>query len=345
MAQLYVADAGALDTRDERGETAAVDVVAENLALVLHHGRHRDGLAAAAGAIVEHLLSGRRARDGGCDLAAHVLHFDPAFGIGGDGLDAFPAFDRVSGGNTIAVDEFGHRPGLDAFERAARFLGIGLQGVDAQIDGRAGGHRHAFGHGIRPEGAEQVGRQPFGEIALHMRRGDRVGRHQQILALLALQRRRGVIVLQRFLDLADIPAPGVLQRTEREDAGAGGLHCMLDGILAAERIDDEAGNPRAVARTGEARTLAPVADRFLHGRAALKHVAQDFDGRLDFSAVTHDEHREAQRQRDDAQRSDLLPLVGRRQEVGGGAALGLPDRARMPGRPPHPALSPQGGEG
>ena len=86
-----------MPARSMRGISAEslppIDIVAENLPLVLHHRGHGDRLAAAARAIVQHLLARRRTAHGRRDLAAHVLHFDPAFGISRDRLDRLAALD------------------------------------------------------------------------------------------------------------------------------------------------------------------------------------------------------------------------------------------------------------
>ena len=86
-ADLDVARAGALEPVVDRREPALVVVGGVDLALVLHRGRQRQRLAAAAGAEIDHLLAGLGAGEQRRKLRAFVLDFDQALEIGGLGMD------------------------------------------------------------------------------------------------------------------------------------------------------------------------------------------------------------------------------------------------------------------
>ena len=64
-----------------------VAVMSVNLALVPHHCGKRQGLAAGAGTDVGDLFAGFGARYQACDLRACILNLEPAFAVGGFGLD------------------------------------------------------------------------------------------------------------------------------------------------------------------------------------------------------------------------------------------------------------------
>ena len=78
-AHLDIARAGAGEPIVDRREPPLVVVGGEDLALVLHHGRERQRLAAGAGAEIDHLLARLGAREQGRKLRALVLHLDDAF--------------------------------------------------------------------------------------------------------------------------------------------------------------------------------------------------------------------------------------------------------------------------
>jgi hypothetical protein len=86
-ADLQVADPCPLAAPDGVGQAAGVAVVGEDLTGVAHGGGQREGLAAATGAEVQHLLALDLAGRGGRDLRAQVLHLEPALGEGRHGLD------------------------------------------------------------------------------------------------------------------------------------------------------------------------------------------------------------------------------------------------------------------
>src|SRR5690606_37181697 len=106
-ADLNIAKPIALEAIIDRRETRAVAVIGEDLALVTHCGRESEGLTTCAGAEIEHLIAGLGTAEGGDDLAALILHLEPALEIGFIGGDIGRA--RIAGAGRKRQTKGGER--------------------------------------------------------------------------------------------------------------------------------------------------------------------------------------------------------------------------------------------
>ena len=87
-ANLDIADAGPLQPRMDRRETARIGIARIEPAAILHQRRKRQRLAAATRAEINYGLAGPRARKLRRELGTLVLNLDQAVDIGGLGMDA-----------------------------------------------------------------------------------------------------------------------------------------------------------------------------------------------------------------------------------------------------------------
>ena len=119
-----------------RGEAPLVVIGGEDLALVLHHSRERQRLAAGTGAEVEHLLAGPGAGKQRGELRALILHLDEPFEIG-----RFGVHSRALGVRREPHAQAPGRPArrlrLEIGELLGRPLALALERVDTQIERRA----------------------------------------------------------------------------------------------------------------------------------------------------------------------------------------------------------------
>jgi hypothetical protein len=81
-----------------------------------------------------------------------------------------------------------------------------------------------------------------------------------------------MLLVHRRVDLTDVPAPGMGQRTEDQSARAVVAHGMRDGVPLAQRVQHEAGDPGAVFRAGITGPLAPVPRGGFHRLVAVQDV-------------------------------------------------------------------------
>ena len=158
-----------------------VGVGGVDLALVIHRRGERQRLAARARAKVEDLHAGLGFGEERGELRALVLQLDEALDIGRVGGERRRAAVRAHG-DAQAHGRERRRLGLEMGERAERLVAIGLETIHAQIDRRALGERPALLRRGRAEARLQLRREPFGEIAHHMRGRARKVRGRKPLA-------------------------------------------------------------------------------------------------------------------------------------------------------------------
>ncbi len=138
-------------------------------ALVVHHRRQRQRLAAGAGAKIDHLLAGLGAGEQGRELRALVLDFDHALD---EGLFRMDRRALAPGGDADA--QAPRRPARrlrrEIGQGRAHRVALAFQRIDAQVERRARGQRRAL---LRPPGAEarfELRIEPLRIIARDMRR-------------------------------------------------------------------------------------------------------------------------------------------------------------------------------
>src|SRR5690606_31351474 len=131
---LRVAHASPLETCEDRPELALVAVVDVDLPAVLHDTRHGERLAARTRAEIEHLTAWSRAREQSGDLAARVLHLEPALAVRRLGLDMRAARRPFGRRNAHTERREIRRTRAIPLERRHHLLARCLQRIRAQID-------------------------------------------------------------------------------------------------------------------------------------------------------------------------------------------------------------------
>src|SRR5665213_49564 len=246
---------GAIEVQDEGSQLAALLSNAKP-------GEQVIDLCAGAGAEVDHLLAGFCIREQRRQLRALVLDLDGAFdeillgmnaGVAGVGAERNAQADRRPW----------RRPGAEMRGGSQHLFAFGLQGIDAQIERRAAGHRGRLGHAFIAEHLREVAVEPFRVIAGDMRRriGQRPRRQCCALAVAQGRRRKPAAVAERG-DCLDIHAALELEHAERARARGVGVHDPGAGGAAAQHVPDQAGDRGAVARAGIAVRGAPFLQRF-----------------------------------------------------------------------------------
>src|SRR5262249_14167504 len=151
-AHLDIVGAGAVNASMDRRKPALVAVGRMDLPAPLHGGRKRQGLAAGAGAEIDHLLAGFGARAERRNLRALVLHLDKSLEKGRLRMDRRTL--GIGGKSDAQPDRRparGHR--LEVGERLDGVLAAALERVDAQVERRAACKRRALGRALLAERA------------------------------------------------------------------------------------------------------------------------------------------------------------------------------------------------
>src|ERR1051326_6519416 len=146
-----------------RREAPLVVVGGVELALVGHRGRERQGLAAAAGAEIEHLLAGLRRREQSRKLRALVLNFDEALEIYRLGMDS-GALGVGGERDAQALRRPARRLGLQIGETGLHVVTLALQRVDAKVERRARSERRALLGPLVAEHPREIRIEPFGIV-------------------------------------------------------------------------------------------------------------------------------------------------------------------------------------
>ena len=152
----------------------------------------------------------------------------------------------------------------------------GLQGVDAEVDGRAGCDQGVgFGDPGFAEGAFEFGDQPFGDAGLHPGGFSRVG--VQAFAFVVGERRGGVAVAgEQQFDFVD----GVFFGERTQHQGAAVVVLQAPGVTrpAAQARVHAFGDGAAVAAAGEAVRPAPGFQHRVRRRARVRDEVEDLGG-------------------------------------------------------------------
>ena len=190
-AALDIADAGAAQPLPGALQAPFRRVAGDELAAVSHRRGERQGLAAGAGAEIDDAHPGTRAGEKRGDLRAFVLHLDETVLEGGGAgkrhamRDAQP--ERRPAGR-VGVDMLGG-------ESAAGGVAVGLQRVDAQIEGRGSVERRHLGFETVAVKLGEVGFEPVRDVVRNGTRHLRMcqaaaGETQHEPLFVAAQRRR-----------------------------------------------------------------------------------------------------------------------------------------------------------
>src|SRR5690606_16681833 len=161
---LGIADTTALEALVDRRQPGPITIVGEDLALVLHLGGHGEGLAAGTGAKVEHLLTGLRPRQQRRELAALVLHLEPALEPRLVGLDIRRAAVRPTGRDAKADRRDRGGFGMETLQRLQDPRRIRFERVDPQVEGWPRRQRRGLGNPVRAEAAGEKRRRPFRDV-------------------------------------------------------------------------------------------------------------------------------------------------------------------------------------
>ena len=154
---------------EDRRQAPAVGVGGVDLALVGHHRRQRQRLAAGAGAEVERLHARLGAAEQRRQLRAFVLHLDQALRVGrlgGERRAAAVGRDRRCAARSATAAS---ATGAEMGERRQRRVAVALQRVDAQVDRRALASALPSSTACVAEALGERRRQPFGKVAAHVR--------------------------------------------------------------------------------------------------------------------------------------------------------------------------------
>ncbi len=254
-----------------------VGVGGVDLALVLHRGGERQRLAACARAKVEDLHAGLGFREERGELRTLVLQLDEALDVGRVGGERRRAAVRAHG-DAQADGRERRRFGLEMGERTQRLVAIGLEAVDAQIDGRARGQGPALLRGGRAEARLELGAKPFGEIPHHMRgRAREVGGCEPLAFGFRELCRRVALAGKQRGDGVDVEAVRLSQRAQHFGARTYLPHDPGGRAFLAQRVVDEARDRRTVARASETVREAPIFHGVGRGSAARVDIRQNFD--------------------------------------------------------------------
>jgi hypothetical protein len=156
--------AGARQALIDRRQLPLVVVGGDQPALALHQRCQRQGLAAGAGAEIDHLLARPGRRQQGRELRALVLHFNRALDEILLGVNAGIA--RVGAEFDAQADRRPwRRLHAEMGQRRQHLLAVGFQGVDAQVERRPARHRGRLRHPLVAEGLRQMAVEPFRIVA------------------------------------------------------------------------------------------------------------------------------------------------------------------------------------
>ncbi|BAQ45288.1 conserved hypothetical protein [Methylobacterium aquaticum] len=281
--------AGPAQALVDRREAARIAVGGDEPALVAHQGGERQGLAAAAGAEVDHRHPGLRAGEPGGELRALVLDLEPAvqeFRLDVEGRAAAVLAER----HPQSVRRQRRRFRVEMGQRLPGGVAARLQGVDPDVEGSPAGERPQFRQEVVAESRRQRRHDPFRHVAGDVDGG--VGERPGLEAgPLRLGQRGGGEALagEQLGDrLGGEPALEP-QRADQHGAGRVLAHDPGGGGAAAQRVVDERGDGGAVAGAGEAVGEAPILEGVGDRAAALGDVGQDLDGGGEAGARGHRE--------------------------------------------------------
>ena len=262
----------------DRGKPAWIVIAGDEAAGIAHLGRETQGLAAAARAEVDDGLAGSRAAEQARKLRSLVLDLVPAvdeFGLHVQG-GAAPV---LAEGNPQAVRRMRRGNRRQMSEAGLRVRPAALQGVHADIEGRAPGQSPQFVTGCLTERGFQRRQHPFGHVSDDVKGGIVERAYRQALLL-----DRGQGLGREALAREHLRDGGrgasVLEPQHPDDEAARALvpHDPGGRGTAAKCIVDEARDGGAVAGPGEAMREAPILQGVGGGAAARSNVGENLDG-------------------------------------------------------------------
>ena len=269
-AHLHVARARALEAIVDRRQPPLVVVGGEDLALVLHHRRQRQRLAAGAGAEIDHLL----ARLGAARTARQAASLRPALRSCLSGTPARHgspgSWRRRRAGCAGPRATSASAPASRSASIAGGLVAVGLERVDAQIERRARGQRRAL---LRPRRRRRRGRNADRAIPDNRRRraaARRRGRRHRAAGARRRSTRSGAYCapLGELRDRIAVEPALALEHAEQNRARRVVAHQAGARRAPPQRVVDEAGDGGAVAGAGEAMRQPPALER-VGGRAPL----------------------------------------------------------------------------
>ncbi|ENN89431.1 hypothetical protein RHSP_66447 [Rhizobium freirei PRF 81] len=285
---LDITGSSPLQPLDDRRQPPPVAVIGVNLTLVMHGGRHGKRLAAAAGAIVEHLIALFGQDEIGDDLRAFVLNLEPALLEGKFCGDVRQAGCAFAGWNADAAT--GNLRCLRActLQRLHDLGAVGLQRVCAKVERRTFGKSLRFGKPAVTECALEGGFDPFRDVALDMK-----GRVFELAGRKGSQRLGARCLGREFVavefcgESLGRKAPLAKEYGMGQCRGAVVFHQPGMGKSHAQCVVDDIADRGPVAGTGEAMGKAPILQGVSHRSLARFYIGKNFDGPLQSAAQTH----------------------------------------------------------
>ncbi len=268
--------AGARQARLDIVEPRAFDVGRDQGPLAVHHLQQAQGLAAAAGAIVDDRHAGPCAGEKRRQLRALVLDLDQSLTEG----RKCPNIGRRIGRQAHAMgrERRGLRPIAQHFQAGDQLVAVT---IDAQVDRRARQHQ-AFGFGQPTVAIDALqalaneGRQSRLQPLRCIARG---GRQAGGFGLGELWRGITFAAIQR-IDLIEVEAVQHMQGADDQGAAGRGVHQVSQTLTGAHHLVDLVGDGAAVFRAGITVGAAPVLEHGFRGGATAGDLVQHFGGGL-----------------------------------------------------------------
>ena len=286
---LNIANAGALQTLEDRAQAMPVGIMGVDLALVRHHGGKRQGLAPCPGTDIGDLFAGLGTSQQGSDLRGLVLDFEPALAMRRLGFDGGIALLMTGRRDAHAPGRQFAGNGAEFFECSQQFRAIGLERVGPEIDRRPACKCGTLLRCAVAKGAYERRRQPFGKVAGNMRRQSNRQWSAERSAFGVGQFARAVGLGEMRCDAVDGPLPHIVKRCDCKGARRGLAHTCRQRIAMAQDVEDQSTDGVAIAGACETMRLGPILER-LGCRPVMRfHFAKNFDRRGNAAAVTHDQ--------------------------------------------------------
>jgi hypothetical protein len=177
-------------------------------------------------------------------------------------------------------------------ELLRRLVAVGFERVDAQVERRARGERHALLDAFGAEGRRKLAVEPFRIVTEDMWRRAVEARGREARALVVGERcgREARAVAQRR-DRVDTHGALALEHAEQHSARLVVTHDEGGRCAPSQRVVDEARDHGAVARAREAVRQAPVLQGIARGAAPRLDVGEGLDRRGETRCRCHGNRR------------------------------------------------------
>lgn len=275
---LNVARAGPLEPLEDRCKPLLVIVIGVDLALIVHAGGERERFASCPGTQIEHLLA-RLGKDKiGDDLAALVLHLEPALlkgRFGGHIRQAARAFRRLDA-DALAGNR--RRLGTGLFQRFKNLGAVSLERVDAQIERRSFGKGLGFINPFLFEVFSQQITGPWRHVSFNPRISEGEVPCFPGLKLPHRNLRRELVIGQLCLKLVQRHRPLPGNRCKNQGRRCVIIHVKRVGRALAQHIINQIADGRAVTRPGKTMRLAPIGQRHRNRAVVSCDVVKNFNG-------------------------------------------------------------------